>query len=290
MIFTKCTRYLVPLIVLGFLLLSCNSNPQTANDAEYPIEGQTEDGFEDGNYCAEVEYYNPNTGTRSTYTLEVEVESNEVVEIIFGNGGWLDSSHMTPEQLDENGACTIISDQNYEYSVQLINGDCSSSSAVNPETDEDLPRYTFAQCVQMLNISQDEIDKYLKHFDKKEIYSESGFKIMEEYITNIREINREHERKIGEIRKSQKNLQNEINEGYIQRIEKRSMYGATTQLVTIKKRNVNYLFEVSGSQECTMGLATFDENETGWQTVYIKQSPKIDHWSGHRMRIIDSGF
>ena len=34
--------------------------------------------YPDGTYCAEVEYYNPNTGTRSTYDLDVEVENGDL--------------------------------------------------------------------------------------------------------------------------------------------------------------------------------------------------------------------
>jgi hypothetical protein len=32
----------------------------------------------DGNYCAEVAYYNPNTVTLSTYTLPVEVKEKKL--------------------------------------------------------------------------------------------------------------------------------------------------------------------------------------------------------------------
>jgi hypothetical protein len=63
-----------------------------------------------------------------------------------------------------------------------------------------------------------------------------------------------------------------------------------SQTITIKKRGVNYLLEVRGNAECTMGTAQFNENESGWQMVYIKQNPNVDSWSGHSMRIIDSGF
>lgn len=54
-------------------------------------------------------YYNPNTSARSTYNLEVELENNEVVKVYFANGGWLDSDHMSPEELDSKGHCTISS-------------------------------------------------------------------------------------------------------------------------------------------------------------------------------------
>ncbi|RWZ90368.1 MAG: hypothetical protein EO766_02895 [Hydrotalea sp. AMD] len=55
--------------------------------------------FEDGTYSATVNYYNPETGYSQTYTLDVEVEDCEVVQIDFPNGGWLDIDHITPAKL-----------------------------------------------------------------------------------------------------------------------------------------------------------------------------------------------
>jgi hypothetical protein len=81
-------------------------------------------GYADGTYCAEVTYYNPNTGTNSTYTLRVEVEDNFVVAFYWPNGGWLDSDHFTPEELDSDGYCSFESDQGYEYTVTIIGTDC----------------------------------------------------------------------------------------------------------------------------------------------------------------------
>lgn len=42
--------------------------------------------IQDGWYSATVSYSNSNTYTRSTYTLDVEVESDRVVTISFGQG------------------------------------------------------------------------------------------------------------------------------------------------------------------------------------------------------------
>jgi hypothetical protein len=279
-------------LMLVLLLASCGGS-STEDDEfpdEYPIEGQSADGFEDGTYCADVTYYNPNTETSNDYTLEIEVSGNEVTQINFGNGGWLDSDHMTPETLDENGECTITSDRNYEYSIRITGRDCGFSDNINPETDEDMPRYTFSQCAEMLNLSDDEIQECLSNYEEDELLSESGFKILEDYVTEIRKINADYKRQVDNIQGKQNKLQNEINEGYIQNIERRTAYGVKSQFVTIKKRGVNYLLEVRGSSDCTMGTARFDENMSGWQTVYIKQYPDVEHWSGHSMRIIDSGF
>ena len=280
-------KHLFYLIMLVFVLASCGSSSSEDSEEEYAIEGQTADGFEDGTYCADVTYYNPNTGTSNDYTLEVEVSGNEVTQINFGNGGWLDSDHMSPETLDENGECTITSDKNYEYSIKITGRDCGYSDNINPETDEDMPRYTFSDCTEMLNMSEEEIEDCLSSYDEDELLSENGFKILEKYVNNIRSIHANYNREVAKLQGKQNKLQNEINEGYVQNIERRSAYGVTSQVVTIKKRGINYTFEVRGSEKCTMGTATFDENATGWQMVYIKQYPDVDHWSGYSMRIIN---
>ena len=76
----KRVLYLIFLFTV-FLNVSCSNHSRKYND---------------GNYCAEVEYYNLKTGTHSTYTLPVEVENNKLTVIHFPNGGWLDDSHFTP--------------------------------------------------------------------------------------------------------------------------------------------------------------------------------------------------
>ncbi|MBM3161649.1 MAG: hypothetical protein FJZ66_09980, partial [Bacteroidetes bacterium] len=104
----------IGILIILFFLFTCDKKFNNDVD-EFPIEGQTAEGFEDGTYCAEVDYYNPNTGKSSEYTLEVDVESNEVTTIYWGNGGWLDEDHFTPELLDEQGECSFSSDRGYEY-------------------------------------------------------------------------------------------------------------------------------------------------------------------------------
>jgi hypothetical protein len=136
------------IFLLVILLTSCSSSDEEYYGEEYPIEGQTEDGFEDGTYCAEVEYYNPNTGTNSTYTLEVEVEYNEVTKIYFGNGGWMDDDHFSPEELDSDGSCSFTSDMGYEYTITIIGRDCGSTDASTFEDDRtsEQEEYTCPRC------------------------------------------------------------------------------------------------------------------------------------------------
>jgi hypothetical protein len=288
-------------LLLSVALISCGGSK--GSELKYAIEGQTENGFEDGVYCADVTYFNPNTGTKSDYVLKVDVAGNKVVKINFGNGGWLDSDHITPKLLDDNGKCTLTTDRNYEYSVKITGRNCNVSTSFNPETDEEIPVYSFEQCADKYNLSESEKRECLEKglYKRDEKLSEKQCALLGKYINEIREIdlrsqeninkiNAETQEKQNEIKGKQSNLQNEINNGYILNIERRSAYGVSSQIITIKKRGVNYLLEVRGSAECSMGTARFDENASGWQMVYIKQYPDVDKWSGHSMRIIDSGF
>jgi len=123
---------LILFLFFALLISSCSGS----NNQDYD-EYETEESFEDGTYCAYVEYYNPNTGTNSTYTLEVEVESNQVTRIYWSNGGWLDEDHFYPEDLDSDGTCTFTSDKGYEYTVTIIGQDCNGNDYSSFESDED---------------------------------------------------------------------------------------------------------------------------------------------------------
>ena len=89
-------------------------------------------------YCAEIKYYNPNTGTSSTYTLEVEVENNELTEIYWPNGGWLDDSHFASTDIS-SGEASFSSDAGYEYDVRIIGkeGDCSPSTYIDVDFEKE---------------------------------------------------------------------------------------------------------------------------------------------------------
>jgi hypothetical protein len=266
----------IVIVVVSLLLFKKDGSIPT-DETEYLIVGQTEDGFEDGTYCAEVEYYNPNTGTRSPYELEVEVSGNQVVQINFGNGGWLDTDHFSPEDLDSDGQCTIVSDRNYEYTIQLVekDGNCRQDDIPGEEEPEVL--FSLQQCAQIYNMSKSELNKYMRDFNvgPKDQYTEEMCESMGDYIQEIRKLNQ----KWGKT-------QNEIKNGYITNITRRSAFGVTSQVVTIQKNGIVYQLEVRGSEECTMGTAIFDENNYDWQLVYIKQYPDRESYSGHYMRII----
>lgn len=113
---------LIIVAMLCLSLLSCGRSEGTSESYNY--EETTEEEYYDGDYCAEVEYYNPNTGTRSTYTLNVEVEDNELTVIHWPNGGWLDDDHFYPEDISD-GECNFTSDKGYDFTVTLTGDPCS---------------------------------------------------------------------------------------------------------------------------------------------------------------------
>jgi hypothetical protein len=82
------------------------SGEEENNDKNENYSASSGCKFDDGTYSATVDYYNPETGYNQTYTLDVEVEDCKIVQIDFPNGGWLDSAHITPTELDEDENCT----------------------------------------------------------------------------------------------------------------------------------------------------------------------------------------
>ena len=81
-------------------------------------EGSIDEGYPNGIYDAIIHVYNPNTKHNATYTLEVELENEELIKIYWNNGGWLDDSHFSPVDISEDSA-SFIDDRGYRYSVEL---------------------------------------------------------------------------------------------------------------------------------------------------------------------------
>jgi hypothetical protein len=129
-------------IFIGFIILqSCKNNDYSSEEVDVENESYNEVVYEDGEsysdntYCADVEYYNPDTGTRNTYTLNVDVESNEVVKINFSSG-WLDSSEFSSEELDSNGFCSITCFDGRQFDIQVTGSECSFTDESRAGSDD----------------------------------------------------------------------------------------------------------------------------------------------------------
>jgi len=118
-------------IGLMIVFIGCGGQSSSDNNSSYYSE---QDGYEDGTYCAEIDYYYSETGTNSTYTLEVEIENNELTKIYWPNGGWLDDSYFLPSDIS-NGEASFTSDRGVDYTVRIIGqeGDCSLDTYVIDE-------------------------------------------------------------------------------------------------------------------------------------------------------------
>jgi len=113
------------------------SSQQTITTESYAAEEETTKGYEDGGYCATIEYYNSSTGKSSTYTLEVEVENGELVKINWPNEGWLDSTHFSPPAVDSDGSCSFSTYDGKDYKVQIDGKEGCGVSYSSPEEDEE---------------------------------------------------------------------------------------------------------------------------------------------------------
>lgn len=107
-------RYIIYLILL-FSLSSCTGR---SSSSSYDST-KNKYTYVDGDYYAGVKYYNPKTGTHSTYTLKVNIKEDKLVTLYFTNGGWLDDSHFTPPDIS-SGTAKFKTDRNYRYEVTML--------------------------------------------------------------------------------------------------------------------------------------------------------------------------
>ena len=77
--------------------------------------------FDNGTYSATVDYNNPETGYSTTYTLDVEVQDCQVIQINFPNGGYLDEDHISYANIDENGNAIVDGEEGKTYEVHIDN-------------------------------------------------------------------------------------------------------------------------------------------------------------------------
>jgi hypothetical protein len=110
-------RYLIPLLSL-VVFVGCQNGGSSRG---YDSNRYTEDsrGFEDGVYSAIVDYHNSSTNYSSTYTLDVEVEDNQVTTIYFPRGGHLDGNDIYPGKLDKDGYVSIEGLGGKSYDIQI---------------------------------------------------------------------------------------------------------------------------------------------------------------------------
>lgn len=107
----------------GYQSSSSNYSDEETNEETEVVNDDYSDGckFEDGTYSATVDYSNSETGYSATYTLDVEVQDCQVVQINFPNDGYLDGDHISYADIDENGNASVDGEDGKSYEIQIDN-------------------------------------------------------------------------------------------------------------------------------------------------------------------------
>lgn len=107
--------------LLIFFITACTNNQSNDDSVNNDDVSNTTSNchIDDGTHSATVDYYNPKTGYKNTYTLNVEVEDCQVVTIYFENGGSLDDSHIDAADIDENGDAHVEDDRGRSYNIHI---------------------------------------------------------------------------------------------------------------------------------------------------------------------------
>lgn len=116
-------KAILVLMLIG-IFVSCHSAEEDRHGRESRPATSDEDddrdcGVEDGTQTAQIDYYNPKTGYSASYSLNVEVENCQVVQIDFNNGGYLDGDHIEPVDIDDNGDASIEDDRGRNFEVHI---------------------------------------------------------------------------------------------------------------------------------------------------------------------------
>lgn len=81
--------------------------------------------YNDGNYCANVEY--ETSQGFSDVNIPVTVENGEVVKLFWSNGGYMDQSHFSGAIVDGDGSTYFTDDRDRTFYIELISrgGSCT---------------------------------------------------------------------------------------------------------------------------------------------------------------------
>jgi major membrane immunogen (membrane-anchored lipoprotein) len=119
---------IIYMIICVLLLFSCSSktnkdeNTQSVETINNSISSDNNNcKIDDGTYSATVDYNNPETGYSQTYTLDVEVQDCQVVQINFPNDGYLDEDHISAAIIDEDGNASVDGENGKTYEVHIDN-------------------------------------------------------------------------------------------------------------------------------------------------------------------------
>ncbi|ESU24358.1 hypothetical protein FEDK69T_08040 [Flavobacterium enshiense DK69] len=122
--------YVLIFLVFVVILEKCEHGCTRHSESYETSSSQGEESsYPDNTYCADVSYYNPDTGFRNNYTLNVDVEDGKVVKIWFYKG-WLDGDQFTAKELNDNGCCEVITYDGRKFNVKITGSKCSFTDEV----------------------------------------------------------------------------------------------------------------------------------------------------------------
>lgn len=247
-------------------------------DATTDVDEPQSPKYPDGTYCATINYDNPNTGTSSTYTLNVEVVNNQLTQINWNNGGWLDDSHFTPPELNENGYCMFRSDMGYEYHVHITGSECSTTDVIPNEAvvQKKEPAFTLYQCATIAQMTEEELESFESKFNinRADGISKKMCEDLGAYLVSMRNLNQmEQENENGHIESN----------SYIMLHDE-----VACQLIIVKRRGMYYLLEAGGPNKCPIGTMDFNPFTTNLQNVPVKDYSGNTSIQVFQMRVVES--
>jgi len=144
------------------------------------------------------------------------------------------------------------------------------------------PTLTLAQCASMMGMTDKELSQYESDLktSRNTTITESMCDDIHEYIQS--------ERKFAATRKSLNQLNQQIEDGYIQELfSSGSDDNIQCQTIVVKRREYYYLLEVKGSRRATTGLMDFDPEISDWQQIKIVEDPANPVYRVFDVRVID---
>ena len=138
---------------LPFGLKTCTNS--TTNHAIQGDGDKRSTANYEGEFCADINYFNPKTGTESEYTLLVVVEEDLLIEIKWPNGGWLDTTYFDPVDIS-TGIASFTTYDGKQYEIKLLNDQqCDLSVIFNDFAHQVLTPMEYYR-VSKLGITEDE--------------------------------------------------------------------------------------------------------------------------------------